>query len=35
MLLTKGQCAIPERTMASGYAFRHTQIDRALASILL
>jgi uncharacterized protein len=34
MLLTKGQCVIPERTMASGYEFRHTQIDRALAAIL-
>jgi len=34
MLLTKGQCVIPERTMALGYSFRHTQIDRALAAIL-
>jgi hypothetical protein len=35
MLLTKGQCVLPERTMACGYEFRYTLIDRALAALLL
>jgi uncharacterized protein (TIGR01777 family) len=35
MLLTKGQCVIPERTRACGYAFQYTVIDRALAALLL
>ena len=35
MLVTKGQCVLPERTMACGYAFRYTVIDRALAALVL
>jgi uncharacterized protein len=34
MLLTKGQCVIPKRTMTYGYEFRYSVIDRALATLL-
>ena len=34
MMLNEGQRAIPQRTLASGYVFRHPQLDEALSSLL-
>ena len=33
-ILTEGQRVVPERTLATGYAFRHPQLDEALRSLL-
>ena len=33
-IVTKGQRAVPERTLALGYAFRHPELDEALRSAL-
>ncbi|HYZ15806.1 MAG TPA: TIGR01777 family oxidoreductase [Candidatus Acidoferrum sp.] len=34
LLVTAGQRVLPERTLASGYRFRYTEIDEALRSIV-
>jgi uncharacterized protein (TIGR01777 family) len=34
MMLTEGQRVLPERTLASGYVFRHPDLDEALQSLV-
>lgn len=34
MMLTEGQRVLPERTVATGYVFRHPDLDEALQSLL-
>ena len=34
MVLTEGQRVLPERTLATGYAYKHTTIDEALRALL-
>jgi uncharacterized protein len=33
-IVTEGQRAVPERTLAQGYAFRHTDLEEALRSVV-
>jgi hypothetical protein len=33
-LVLTGQRAVPRRTVELGYAFRHTELDEALRSVL-
>ena len=32
--ITEGQRVLPERTLATGYVFRHPDLDEALHSLL-
>ena len=34
MMLNEGQRVLPERTLASGYVFRHLDLDEALQSLV-
>ncbi|HTV72928.1 MAG TPA: DUF1731 domain-containing protein, partial [Candidatus Acidoferrales bacterium] len=34
VIATEGQCVIPERTIAQGYHFAYTQIERACAALV-
>ncbi|GAC1616462.1 MAG: TIGR01777 family oxidoreductase [Candidatus Elarobacter sp.] len=34
MVITEGQRVLPERTLATGYAFRHPELDETLESLL-
>jgi hypothetical protein len=34
VILTEGQRVVPERTLATGYAFRHPELDEALRSLV-